>query len=138
MLSLIFAIAVSGCRAKEMVIPEAPTPAPRGTIEVQPEIPPVPTREERFTFVSPDDQVIHEANQFFIILGSFQVLRNANLFVETLSARGFESVILVSETGMHRVSIGSFTDESVARTRVNHIRTNYPEHQDAWLLIRRR
>jgi len=139
----ILAFLVSGCRAKLMTIPEAPTPAPRGTIEEVgevrlPEMGPVTTREERFAFVSPGDQVIHEANQFFVILGSFQILENASRFVESLRAKGFAPVILVSETGMHRVSVNSYTEEQSARSRVNHIRTEFPEHQDAWLLIRRR
>jgi hypothetical protein len=46
-------------------------------------------------------------------------------------------VILISESGLHRVSIDSFTDEEVARIRVQRIRSNYPEYKDAWMLIRK-
>ncbi|HSV76397.1 MAG TPA: SPOR domain-containing protein [Bacteroidales bacterium] len=139
----LLALAVSGCRAKLMTIPEAPTPAPRGTIDevgevVLPDLSPVPTREERFAFASPTDQVIHDANQYFVILGSFQILENANRFVQILRAKGFVPVILISETGMHRVSVDSFNEEPLARTRVNRIRNEFPEHLDSWLLIRRR
>jgi len=148
-MKIIFLIAVAsvlflgGCRARRMTIPEAPAPAPRGTIADTPAQPQenlqeIPTRSERFTFVRPSDQAVHEANRFFVILGSFSVQENAVRFVETLRARGFEPVILMSETGMNRVSIDSFNDETVARIRVNRIRANFPEYADAWLLIRTR
>ena len=140
---------LGGCRARRLTIPEAPVPAHRGVIADQPApspavqqpaepAPQIPTRSERFTFVQPADQAIHETNRFFVILGSFSVMENATRFVETLRTKGFDPVILMSETGMHRVSIDSFNDENIARTRVARIRANYPEHADAWLLIRTR
>jgi len=154
------AIALSGCRSKRMNIPQAPAPAPRGTITDavdsepilpvlpaprEPETPvveevpaPVPMREERFTFAEDVDRVVHDPNLYFVILGSFRSPENANRFKDALADQGFEPVILISESGLHRVSIDSFTDEIVARTRVNRIRNNYPEYQDAWLLIRKR
>lgn len=153
-------VLVSGCRSKRMNIPQAPEPAPRGTITddvnsepilpvppaprepeapVAEEVPaPVPMREERFTFAQDADRVVHDPNLYFVILGSFRSPDNANRFKDALVEQGFEPVILISESGLHRVSIDSFTDEIVARTRVNRIRNNYPDYKDAWLLIRRR
>lgn len=148
-MKIIYIIAVASvlfmgsCRARRMTIPEAPAPAPRGTIadipaQQQENLQEIPTRSERFTFVRPADQAVHEANRFFVILGSFSVQENAIRFVEILRAKGFAPVILMSETGMNRVSVDSFNDETVARNRVNRIRANYPEYADAWLLIRTR
>jgi len=130
-----------GCRARRIYMPERHEATPAAT-ERQPQearvsdMEPVPTRAERFTFVEPADIATHDANQFFVILGSFSVLENANRFVETLQMKGFDPVILRSEAGMHRVSIDSFREENTARIRVNRIRMNYPEYTDAWLLIR--
>jgi len=157
------ALLFSGCRSKRMTIPEAPAPAPRGVItdvaveeeapakimppvevveeveEIPEEIPdPIPLREERFTFAQETDRQAQDLNQYFVILGSFRSVENANRFMDALIAQGFQPVILISESGLHRVSIDSFTNETVARTRVQRIRNNYPEYKDAWLLIRKK
>lgn len=159
-LAVMAAVLFSGCRSKRMTIPEAPAPAPRGVItdvvveeeEIVPPMPPlpqeepaqeeepepVPLREERFTFAQETDRVIHDPNLYFVILGSFRSSENAARFKDALIDQGFEPLILISESGLHRVSIDSFTDEIVARNRVNRIRNNYPEYKDAWLLIRKR
>lgn len=156
----------SGCRSQRMAIPEAPAPAPRGTVpesteppvvilpapatspqepeppvevveEIIEEVDSIPQREERFTFAQEEDKVIHDPNLYFVILGSFRSVDNANRFMDALIEQGFQPVILISESGLHRVSIDSFTDEDVARIRVQRIRSNYPEYKDAWMLIRK-
>ena len=98
---------------------------------------PVTEREERFTFTQVQDQVIHDPNTYFVIMGSFRSTENAERFKDILAEQGFEPFVLISESGLHRVSIDSFTDETVARNRVQRIRNNYPEYKDAWLLIRK-
>ena len=165
-LAIVAALLFSGCRSQRMAIPEAPAPTPRGTVPenvdepvvlpqapatvVEPEEPPVevveeiveeadsiPQREERFTFAQEADRVMHDPNLYFVILGSFRSVDNANRFMDVLIEQGFQPLILISESGLHRVSIDSFTDEDVARIRVQRIRSNYPEYKDAWLLIRK-
>lgn len=140
-------VAVSGCRSKRMNIPQAPSPAPRGTITEAPVAAPsvirepeepVTVREERFTFTQELDRRAHDTNQFFVIMGSFRSAENANRFKQQLEEQGFEPIILVSESGLHRVSVDSFADEAVARIRITRIRSNYPDYNDAWLLIRKR
>lgn len=167
LLSIVLALLVAGCRSQRMTIPQAPATSPRGTVPenvdepvilpqapvsvAEPEAPPVeevvaeveepepvPQREERFTFAQEEDKVIHDPNLYFVILGSFRSADNANRFMDALVAQGFQPVILISESGLHRVSIDSFTDEEVARIRVQRIRTNYPEYKDAWMLIRKK
>lgn len=146
-IAVVATVAVSGCRSKRMNIPQAPAPAPRGTITEAPVAAPtvirepeepVPVREERFTFAQEHDRRAHDTNQFFVIMGSFRSAENANRFKQQLEELGFEPMILVSETGLHRVSVDSFADEAVARIRVTRIRNNYPDFKDAWLLIRKR
>ena len=170
-LAIMAVLFFSGCRSQRMNIPEAPIPAPRGTVPENVDkpvvLPPDPTavaeveevpvevveeveeevlealdsihaREERFTFAQEEDKTLHDPNLYFVILGSFRSADNANRFMDALVTQGFQPVILISESGLHLVSIDSFTDEDVARIRVQRIRSNYPEYKDAWLLIRKK
>jgi cell division protein FtsN len=97
----------------------------------------IPVVEERFQFERKQDELDHQINSFFVILGSFRVSENANKYKNMLENSGFTPVILLSETGLHRVSVGSFSREADARQRVLQIRGIYPEYHDAWLLIRK-
>ena len=145
---LIIAVLLPACRSgKEMSPVEYSSPPVRPVArepEKKPEPPPkpepvevIPVVEERFEFEQQQDEIDHQVNSFFVILGSFRVSENANNFKTTLEGSGFTPVILLSETGFHRISIGSFSQEAEARQRVLQIRRTYPEHHDAWLLIRR-
>ena len=115
----------------ERIETPAPPPAPA------PVAPPVRTVEERFTFTRDEDQRVHQVHSYFVIIGSFRVKRNAENYMQQLVRKGFTPVILLSETGMHRVSVDSFNDENQARQRVMQIRRSFPEHNDTWLLRRR-
>ncbi len=97
----------------------------------------IPVREERFTFTQEADHISQGTNTYFVIMGSFQSEDNAKRFSETLRQQGFTPVILLSETGFHRVSVNSFTSEDNARSRVLQIREEYPPYADTWLLIRK-
>ncbi len=134
-------IILTGCKSKEMTRP-APERTPvehhREATEVaRPELDNIPTLEERFTFEKTEDKADHDPNEFFVIMGSFRSNENAHGFKNTLTNKGFKPVILLSETGFHRVCVDSYTDETEARMRVHDIRTNFPEYDDTWLLIRK-
>ncbi len=140
---LSLAVLMVACKSKEMVAVEEEPPAP--IVEVAPEPEPLPEPEpetvrmveERFTFDRNEDRATHDANTFFVIVGSFIQKENADRFMETLRGQGFSPVILVSETGFNRVSVASFEQEMDARRRVQQIRNNYPAYHDTWLLIRK-
>jgi cell division protein FtsN len=95
---------------------------------------PYSSRKEAITFVQPEQQ---NQNGFFIIVGSYSSLENANKFRSTLIGEGFNPVIVQSETGFYRVTVDSYTNESAARTRLMQIRQNYPQYGDSWLLIKK-
>ncbi|MFO7922550.1 MAG: SPOR domain-containing protein [Bacteroidales bacterium] len=97
----------------------------------------IPVMEESFTFQNKEDEITREVNRFFVILGSFRISDNANRFKAALEEEGFDPVILLSETGLNRVSVDSYTSEADARQRVLEIRRSFPEYNDAWLLIRK-
>lgn len=93
---------------------------------------PVVTREERVTHV----EHTGPAFQYYVILGSFRVLDNARNFRSDLSRQNFTPVILENEQGLYRVSVAAFNDELPARERVATIRSQHPQYNDVWLLIR--
>jgi cell division protein FtsN len=95
---------------------------------------PYSTRKEAITFVQPEQQ---NQNGFFVIVGSYSSLENANKFRTTLIGEGFNPVIVQSETGFYRITVDSYTNESAARTRLMQIRQNYPQYGDSWLLIKK-
>jgi cell division protein FtsN len=97
---------------------------------------PVSARSEKFT-MSSEDQAAYGNKSFFIIVGSFSSNENANKFKQDLIKQGFKPIILHSETGNFRVCVDSFTDEAAARSRVQKIRTEFPQYADSWLLIKK-
>ena len=125
------------CKSKKMTAVEPRTP-PVQEIEQEPvatgqQMSDIPVRTERFTFERQDQAVAHT---YFIIVGSYSNPNNAERARTILSNQGFTAIILKSETGLNRLSVNSYTNESEARSRVQQIRSSYPEYHDAWLLIR--
>lgn len=98
---------------------------------------PVRTQTEKFTFAQKEDASKFDGSSYFVIIGSFSSLENANRYKEELIPQGFSPIILHSETGYYRVCVNSYTDEASARQRVNQIRVNFPKYADTWLLIKK-
>lgn len=132
----------AGCKTGRKMTTVKPPVEPTPVIKEDPkpaeaEIVNIPVRSESFTFELPQDRVVHDPNQYFVIIGSFRFSSNANSFKSKAANQGFYPVILISERGYQRISIDSYTDEKQARARVHYIRTRFPEYKDAWLLIRK-
>lgn len=129
------------CRSQDMV-PADPPPVPEEETIPEPDPEPTPDPEEirvveeHITFDREEDEATQIDNTYFVILGSFIEKNNAENFMVTLRGQNFNPTILLSETGFHRVSVDSYQEEAPARRRIQHIRTNYPEYHDTWLLIR--
>jgi cell division protein FtsN len=141
--ALILFIGFTGCKTKKMT-PVEEVPYERATIEHEPErvievVSDTQIRavEERFTFTRDQDKDLHDQHQYFVIIGSFRNKNNAENYKQEIIAKGFVPVILLSETGLHRVSVNSYRQEAQARERIMQIRQSFPEHADTWLLIRR-
>ena len=91
-------------------------------------------KEEKVKII--ESQAGEKAGKYYVILGSFKVLDNARNFRQQLVNERFLPTILENENGLYRVSISSYDDESMARSRVADIRANYEKYADVWLLIR--
>ena len=83
-----------------------------------------------------ETQANEKAGKFYVIIGSFKVLDNARNFRQQLVAEKFAPSILENENGLYRVSVASYDDESMARTRTADIRSQYEKYADVWLLVR--
>lgn len=143
LLFLLCALLFTACKSGRQMTAVEPPPQPvyepvAGTPEPVIEAPEeIFVAEESFDFEREEDEVLHEVNRFFVILGSFRVGENAGRFMGQLEERGFDPVVLVSGTGFNRVCVDSYVNETDARQRVLQIRRSFPEFHDAWLLIRK-
>lgn len=140
---LAFFMVFAGCRSKKLAEVEQPEHE-RPVIEKETEIAVevdadtgIMSLEERFTFTREDDKTRHDENTYFVIIGSFRSKDNAENYKESIRAKGFDPVILLSETGLHRVSVGSYSQENAARAQILEIRSRFAEHEDTWLLVRK-
>lgn len=98
---------------------------------------PVRTQTENFTFDQRDDAAKYQGSSFFVIIGSFSSLENANKYKQELIPQGFNPIVLHSETGYYRVCVNSYANETAARQRVAQIRNDFPKYADTWLLIKK-
>ena len=73
--------------------------------------------------------------EFYVIIGSFRSIENARQYNIDLVRKGFTPVILESESGLFRISVGGYNNENAARARIANIRAEHNEHRDVWLLV---
>jgi len=142
-LILVLIISLAGCKSKKMTAIEE-VEQERPAIEKETEIvldvdnpTGIMTMEERFSFANEDDKSKHDEKSYFVIIGSFRERSNADRFSESIVAKGFDPVILLSETGLNRISVDSYANENDARARIMQIRSQFSEHEDTWLLIKK-
>jgi cell division protein FtsN len=144
----LFLLAVTLVACKTQKIPPKPEPVAQETVTpaapVKPAATPKPavkptsvsSKEERFS-AAQGETADYGSNKFFVILGSFSVLENAQRLKATLAGEGFHPVILKNESGMFRVCGNSYSDENAARARIAEVREQYPKYSDIWLLIKK-
>ncbi|MFV0289520.1 MAG: SPOR domain-containing protein [Mangrovibacterium sp.] len=97
----------------------------------------VRTQSEEFAFDSANDASLSSNNSYFIIVGSFSTIANANRFKAELAPKGFSAIVLHSDTGYYRVCVNSYANENAARVRISQIRSEFPEYADCWLLVKK-
>ncbi len=129
--SLILSIGVSSCKeeaktpekkevatkvkAKKEVVKAKPKPAPKKKLE--PVIEKVP-------------------NKYFLILASFQELKNAERLQEKLTKQGYVAEVHNASNGFHRVSYKAFSDRKLAFQELKSARAS-AENKENWLYIKR-
>ncbi|MBK3518496.1 SPOR domain-containing protein [Carboxylicivirga marina] len=91
-------------------------------------------KEEKVTVV---DNKTAEVFKYYVIIGSFRVLDNAQNYKKQLVEEGFLPVLLENEDGLYRVSVSAYHEEISARDNINSIRQKFEKYHDVWLLIRK-
>ncbi len=144
LLLLLLIASLVGCRTQKIapkpqpVAQEAVTPAAAATTTTPKTYKPasVSSKEERFS-AAQGETADYGSNRFFVIMGSFSVLENAQRLKATLTEENFHPVILRNESGMYRVCGNSYAEESAARARIAEVRGSFPKYSDIWLLIKK-
>lgn len=74
--------------------------------------------------------------EYYVIVGSFKSKQKAETLKNRLIGMGFkQSVLLLNEQGMYRVSVASLDNHTACWEEVCRIRKEYPQFSDAWELI---
>lgn len=79
----------------------------------------------------------NENFKYYVIIGSFKILSNAKNYKQVLIKEGFTPVLMENESGLYRVSVSAYNQETAARNRITEIRSQYKKYSDVWLLIRK-
>lgn len=97
---------------------------------------PITYRTENVEVAQTEDQAFANYN-YYVITGSFSSLENAATLKKEMKRLGYTPVILISDSGMYRVTAGQTNSENDARGVINKIRNTYSEYNDVWLLKRK-
>lgn len=137
-LLLSFVVLAVGCKTQKI----APKPEPINS-ETSAKVQTTTTKasnvapkEERVTAAKGEASDLG-SKRFYIVVGSFGVLENAQKYKKQLMSEDFFPGILVNEAGLYRVTVNSYDDETMARTRISDIRQKFPNHNDVWLLVKK-
>ena len=142
LLILLLVISLVGCKtqkiapkpqpvAKETAAPVTQSSVPKATKPAA-----ISSKEERIS-AAKGETADYGDNKYFVILGSFSVLENAQRLKATLTSEGFSPVILINENGMFRVCGNNYAEESAARARIADVRAKFSNYNDIWLLIKK-
>jgi cell division protein FtsN len=130
-----------GCKSQKI----APKPEPESSTSYSAPAKPgenkakgafVSSREEKVTAAKGEASDLG-SKRFYVIIGSFSIYENAQKFKKQLMSEDFFPGILVNENGLFRVSVNSYDDETMARTRISEIRQNFAKYSDVWLLVKK-
>ena len=140
-LALVFLVLAIGCKTQKI----APKPEPitsettvnsSASASTAAKATNVNLKEERVTAAKGEASDLG-SKRFYIIIGSFGVVENAQKFKKQLMSEDFFPGILVNEAGLYRVSVNSYDDEAAARARISDIRQKFPKYSDVWLLVKK-
>lgn len=123
--------------AEEPVIEVVEEPLEEEPVVEEIEVPveePIIVKEEEVEVIEEEKPPVKPTYDFFVIIGSFKNSENADRYKAVMADKGFNPVLLSTDSGFLRVAIEQTNSEVDARTFIKSIRDNYPEHKDVWLL----
>lgn len=134
----LFAPRTAEVPADLLVMEDEPAPAGTDPVERAPEpkettVPVVAEAAPDTTRVAVAPKVV-EARRYHVIGGCFSVQENADNFLATLRASGFDAVLVDQHHGLYRVAYGSYPDRATALEALAAVRRS--GGHEAWLLKR--
>lgn len=78
-----------------------------------------------------------EPGKYYVIMGSFRVVENAQKFKTHLITEHYNPILLQNDEGLYRVAVGVYLQEAPAREKINTIRFQSDKYNDVWLLIQK-
>lgn len=115
----------------EQVIEKIEEPAPVEYVPADDK--PVVMRTEEVK-VYEDEKEKTATFDYYVVIGSFSKAENASKSKAEMQQKGFEPVVLTTDSGLYRVAVDQTNSENEARAFIKHIRSQFPEHNDVWLL----
>ncbi|MDM8160310.1 SPOR domain-containing protein [Labilibaculum sp. K2S] len=128
--SLILTIGVSACKD------EAKTPVKKEVAEKVKAKKETPKAEPVVAKKKLEPVVEQVPNKYFLILASFQNMKNAECLQQKLTKDGYSSEVFEAANGFHRVSYKAFSDRTLAFQELKSARAS-EEHKENWLYIKR-
>ncbi len=125
--------------AEEEIVYTVVAPVVKDTVQKDTVVEPVttvdpvaPIKQEEVKEIDSDTL----SNSYYVIVGSFKSKGKAEELQKKLDVMGFkESVILVNELGMYRVSANSYSTHSACWEEVFEMRKKFPQFIKAWGLL---
>ena len=78
-----------------------------------------------------------EPGKYYVIMGSFRVVDNAQNFKTHLIVEHYNPILLQNDEGLYRIAVGAYLQEAPAREKINTIRSQSDKYNDVWLLIQK-
>ncbi len=117
---------------EEPVVEVVEEPVEEPVVEVVEE--PIIIKTEEVEIIEEEKPPVKPSYDFFVIIGSFKNPANAEQCKVNMLKKGFNPVMLSTDSGFMRVAVEQTNSETDARTFIKGIREKYPEHKDVWLL----
>lgn len=141
----IFSVALVSCKSKQKVteIPAATKPATSTVTTTPPVTAPATavsstqnevTRSESFRLAEGETNNAALSKKYHVVVGAFGNHENARRLRNTLVGQGNNALTVQNDSGMLRVIIASFDEYTQAKSRIEQIKSVYP---DAWVLVQK-
>lgn len=112
-------------------LPEPAAVAPDSSQAVMPDTVPVVNKEEAVA-IKQDNKL--NAEDYYVIGGSFKELARATKFAANLKAKGYQSQVLKPAKGFNRVAIRAYETQTKARAELTKLRKDFND-VSYWLLL---
>jgi nucleoid DNA-binding protein len=91
-------------------------------------------KEDVVKEAQPEVAIPADSRMYYIVIASLPTDNSAKKQLDSYQETGFSTAGIVSAENRHRIYVDKFADKKEAEQFLAKFRTEYPKHQDAWLL----